>query len=425
MLLHGVCIFIVALIISLYRKINIGILLLSGLFIYSIILRNPVSEPPLDLVLIILSCLIGSNTLAVVGGYNIIANKFEKMIIKHPRYTIVIATFASYFLVIFSGTSYSALVIMPVIASIAQKVGSSPPRALVCCTIAANSGSLCSPISAPMSALKNALEPFNISLTTITLVMFISTFSGISAMCFYNTIADKKEKKEKNVTNNSVVTNEIKNNVKMSILLFACGILIIFISGIFSQIRSVGDNEVKTSWIMAMIMFSTSVLILLLNKNIKMTDVFKQESFVAGVNAIVIILGVTWFANTIVSNNRNFIFDVTHQLLTSHEYVFGLTLFLASVFMSSHTAAISTIHPIAVLSGMDPLTILSFTPMGDGIYVIAISGIFSYAMSCDNTGTLRLGKFFINNSFVTSGLITTTVSTLVAQLVVCILRMVC
>ena len=413
-------IFITVVILGLKKKGSLGLMSVLGLLMYSLIFNKPIHKPALSLGLIILSVITASSSLAASGGIKLIANIIEKIIIKHRTFITIIAPLFTFFATILCGTSYIVLTILPLVAKISIEEKIKPIYPLTACVIAANHGSLCSPISSPFLATTHLLH---LNSNYILITMFISCFIGLLATILFNFISQRIDLKKENNIDFDNIKFEIDNidfdikKAKKGVLIFILGISLLFFYGLYSKIRPkfIINNEISEcnmTLLIPLVMFSIGALISIIC-NIKIKDILEQKTMEFGFQSIITILGISWLSATLIENSRSEIMILLNNFLKYHDFFFGIILFLASIFLASQTAAILTILPLGITLGYSDIKLLTILPFVDGLFFIPLTAIFSYAVECDKTGSTKSGKYILDHSLMIPGAIATLTSVIV------------
>jgi anaerobic C4-dicarboxylate transporter DcuA len=81
----------------------------------------------------------------------------------------------------------------------------------------------------------------------------------------------------------------------------------------------------------------------------------------------------------------------------------------------SQAATIVTLVPVALALGLPVPLIVGAYPAVNGNFFLPTYGTVLAAVSFDQTGTTRIGKYLLNHSFMLPGLVTTATATVVAS----------
>lgn len=413
-----ILIFISIITISIKKKINVGFSAIIGILIYALIFHKPISEPSLYIPLIILSIITATSSLSTAGGVTYISQIIEKALIKHKSFIEIVAPLFTFITTILCGTPYIALAIIPIVTKISIEENIKPVYSITGCIIAANHGYLCSPIGSPFIILSHLLK---INRYYILSMLIVSCFIGLLFTVIYNFVKQKLNgKSEINSQYNKITkhnSNEYdKSKAKKAVFVFIIGLIIMFIYGLIDDIKAdvIKNNCIKKGEMTILIplfMFSISFIINYIC-NIKISDMLKQKTMEYGFKSIITIIGISWLSNTLIENNRTLFPTIVNETFNGNLLFLGLILFIASVFMASQTAAILIFVPIYITLGVNDISILQIIPLVDGLFVIPLTAIFSFAVECDITKSTKPGNYIFNHSLIIPGLITTVGSTI-------------
>jgi len=121
-----VCIFIGARM----SGIGLGVMGMIGLLILLFVFGMQPSDPPLEVMLIILSVVTAAAALQAAGGMDYLVNIAGKILRKHPGQITFLGPLITYAFVLFAGTAHISYSIMPIIAEVAIKNKIRPERAM-------------------------------------------------------------------------------------------------------------------------------------------------------------------------------------------------------------------------------------------------------------------------------------------------------
>ena len=136
-----------------------------------------------------------------------------------------------------------------------------------------------------------------------------------------------------------------------------------------------------------------------------------------GMTAVISILGVAWLGSSFFEHNREFIVGGISGMINQSPWVYALGLFTLSIMLFSQAATIVTLMPVAIATGMSVPLLVGFYPAVNGLFVLPTYGTVLAAVSFDQTGTTRIGKYLLNHSFMIPGLVTTVTATALALLI--------
>ena len=101
--------------------------------------------------------------------------------------------------------------------------------------------------------------------------------------------------------------------------------------------------------------------------------------------------------------------------------MFAFGLFVLSILLMSQAATIVMLAPVAAAMGLPPQLLIGVYPAVNGTFFLPTYGTVLAAVSMDQTGTTRIGKYLLNHSFMLPGLVSTVASTVSALLLSSIL----
>ena len=170
-----ICIFIG----SRMSGIGLGVMGMIGLLILLFVFGMQPADPPLEVMLIILSVVTAAAALQAAGGMDYLVGLAARILRKHPGQITILGPLVTYFFTLFAGTAHISYSILPIIAEVATKARVRPERALSMSVTAAHMGITASPVSAASAALLTVLVADGIKLADILLVCIPSTLIGV------------------------------------------------------------------------------------------------------------------------------------------------------------------------------------------------------------------------------------------------------
>jgi anaerobic C4-dicarboxylate transporter DcuA len=130
----------------------------------------------------------------------------------------------------------------------------------------------------------------------------------------------------------------------------------------------------------------------------------------AGVVALISIAGLAWMGSSFFEGNRKEIVDGISGLIKAHPWVFSVGLFALSVLLFSQAATITTLMPVGIALGLSPVALVAAYPAVNGYFFLPTYATLLAAISFDQTGSTRIGKYVLNHSFMLPGLVSTVVA---------------
>src|SRR4249920_1737902 len=159
--------------------IGLGVMGMIGLLILLFVFNMQPSDPPLEVMLIILSVVTAAAALQAAGGMDYLVDVAGKILRKHPSQITFLGPLVTYAFVLFAGTAHISYSIMPIIAEVAIKNKIRPERPLSMSVTAAHMAITASPVSAATAALLTVLAPSGTKLADILMICIPSTLIGV------------------------------------------------------------------------------------------------------------------------------------------------------------------------------------------------------------------------------------------------------
>ena len=144
-------------------------------------------------------------------------------------------------------------------------------------------------------------------------------------------------------------------------------------------------------------------------------DTLKVKIIRSGLTAIISILGVSWLGSSFFEGNKTYVVGQISGLVQVYPIAFALGMFLLSTLLFSQAATVSLLMPVGLALGLPTHMLVGFYPASNGLFFLPTYGTVLAAVSFDQTGTTRIGKYLLNHSFMRPGLVTM-ISTLVIAL---------
>jgi anaerobic C4-dicarboxylate transporter-like protein len=407
-----------------------------GLFIFVFIFELPPGSPPKVVLGMIIAVITALATMQAAGGLDYLIMIAGKIMKKRPQDITFIAPFVTYILIFASGTQHVIYALLPVISEISLKAKVRPERPLSISVIAAMSGLIASPISAASVAMVGALVSYNVSLPAIMMVIIPATFIGVLIGTLSVAWKGKsleedpvylERLKEGKISINET-TEELKGKelkiARYSTIVFFVSIIAVVIIGLFPQLRPTYQmivdgaphfEQVGMGVTIMIIMLAASGLMMIFF-NAKPGDAVKGSIMRGGIVAIISILGISWLGSSFFEGNRVEIIAGISSVIETYPWIFGLGLFVLSILLFSQAATIVTLMPVGIALGLPVTLLVGFYPAVNGNFFLPTYGTVLAAVSFDQTGTTKIGKYLLNHSFMLPGLVVTITTTLLALL---------
>ena len=396
-----------------------------GLTIFVFFFALPPGGPPPGVLGMIIAVITALATMQAAGGLDYLVSLAERVMRRHPQYITFIAPVAAYLLVFASGTTHVIYALLPVIAEVARKGNVRPERPLSISVIAGFNGNLASPISAASVAMVGLLIGYGISLPRLLMITIPSTFIavliGALSVAWRGKSLEDDPEYQKRLAAGALkppAATEIKQtelrNARGSMVLFLTAILIVVLIGMFPGLRpfyevtkgEITDSEqVNMGNAIMIVMIAVAGLIMIFFKA-SPEATLKGSIMRSGLTAIISILGISWLGSSFFEGNRNYIVSQVSDLVQTYPSAFAVGMFLLSTLLFSQAATVSLLMPVGQALGVPVSLLIGFYPAVGGLFFLPTYGTVLAAVSFDQTGTTKIGKYLLNHSFMRPGLVT-------------------
>lgn len=434
-----ICIFIG----SRMSGIGLGVMGMIGLLILLFVFGMQPADPPLEVMLIILSVVTAAAALQAAGGMDYLVNVAAKILRSHPGQITILGPLVTYFFTLFAGTAHISYSILPIIAEVATKARVRPERALSMSVTAAHMGITSSPVSAATAALLTVLVSSGIKLADILMICIPATLIGIFVGILFVLKRGKEldedpeflEKMKDPVFAESINGNQqdtaivLKPGAIKSVIIFGLAVLAVVLLGSFPSIipefsASEGftpnfavnaSGQVQIPSMIMMLMLAAAGFIILF-ANTTAAEVTKASLFASAGQATIAVFGVVWMSGTFMEYNYAVIKSTLGELVTAYPWSFAIALFVLSILLFSQAATTKALMPLGLSLGIAPAFLIGIFPAVNGHFFIPGYPTLLTAIQFDRTGTTKIGKYVLNHSFMLPGIVTT-VATVIAGLI--------
>jgi anaerobic C4-dicarboxylate transporter DcuA len=428
--------------------IGLGVMGMIGLLILLFVFRMQPADPPLEVMLIILSVVTAAAALQAAGGMDWLVKIASKILRSHPGQITILGPFVTYFFTLFAGTAHISYCILPIIAEVAIKARIRPERALSMSVTAAHMGITASPVSAASAALLTVLVSSGIKLSDILMVCIPSTLIGVlvGVLFVYKRGKELSEDKEflekmkdpafaRNVDSDSGNSEvALKPGAVRSVIIFGIAVLCVVLLGSFPELLPNfsgkegfipgfavnASGQVQMPAMIMMIMLAAAGFIILFAKTTA-AQVTKASLFSSAGQATISVFGVIWMSSTFMNHNYALIKDTLGDMVTQYPWLFALALFILSILLFSQAATTKALMPLGLALGLTPAFLVGIFPAVNGHFFIPGYPTLLTAIQFDRTGTTKIGKYVLNHSFMLPGLVTTVASVIAGLLLQSIL----
>jgi len=202
--------------------------------------------------------------------------------------------------------------------------------------------------------------------------------------------------------------------VKLSVVLFLLGALVIVMLGVFPALRPLvdtakGPQPLSMPYTIQITMMTFACLIVMLCRP-PIDTILSGSVFKAGALAIVCAFGLAWMSDTFVSGHLPFIKQHVQSLLQAHTWLIAVLMFFVSAMVSSQAATTMILLPLGIALGLPAYALIGAWPAVNGYFFIPVAGQCLAALAFDTTGTTKIGKYVLNHSFMRPGLVSVIVS---------------
>jgi anaerobic C4-dicarboxylate transporter DcuA len=422
--------------------IALGTTAALGLVVLVFIFGLPPGMPPRTVLGMILAVITAAATMQAARGLDYLVVVADRALRIWPAGITLVAPVIAYVFTLAAGTGHIIYALLPVIAEVSRNAGVRPERPLSISTIASQQAITASPISAATVALLGLLAPAGIHLQTILLIAIPATLLGsllgaLAVMWKGSELKDYpiyQERLSKGLIEAAeaqpVLGGKDLIRARGSVIVFLIAALLVVGLGLLPSMRpsysvSVAGEEhiehVEMAPAIMIVMLAAAGLNMLLFRASPVTTV-KGSIMNAGMVALISIAGLGWLGSSFFEGNRHFIIGSISGVVQQHPWVFALGLFALSILLASQAATIITLVPVGIALGMSPSVLIALFPAVNGYFFLPTYATLLAAISFDQSGTTRIGKYVLNHSFMLPGMVATVSSVLLALLIAKIVR---
>jgi anaerobic C4-dicarboxylate transporter DcuA len=397
----------------------------------------PPSSPPKDVLAIILAVVTAAATMQAAGGLDVLVAVAENLLRKKPSRITFAGPLVSYVFTFCSGTGHVAYSILPVIAEVSRKAGVRPERPMSISVIASQAAITASPLAAATAGMVALLSPHGIELNDILIVCIPSTLIGVlaGALSVYwrgPELADDPIYRERLAAGKAEPPKPLvrlegvaRRNAIGSVIVFLSAAALIVLLGMVPSLRPAfpvsadPDAQMKAlgmPQVIQLLMYTASgVMMLFLGA--KPDATIKGSVGVAGMIAIISVLGLGWLGSCFYEGNSALIVGKLSGLVQEHTWIFALALFALSILLFSQASTVATLIPVGIALGIPAATLVAYFPAVNGYFFLPTYGTIVAAVAFDQTGTTRIGRYVLDHSFMRPGLVSVTVAIVVGRLI--------
>ncbi|PSV98480.1 anaerobic C4-dicarboxylate transporter [Photobacterium lipolyticum] len=410
--------------------IAFGLLGGLGVSVLAFVFGVAPGTPPIGVMLIILAVVSASATLEATGGLKLLVKYAEKMLRKHPNKIVFLGPLSTYSLTVLVGTGHSVYPLLPVIYDVAYKKGIRPERPMAMASVASQMGITASPIAAAAAvvmatAVDNNLD---IGLLNVLMVTIPATLAGLLVACTWSLHRGKdldkdpefKERCQDEEFRKELIDNDVETEdgstedkqAKTGLTVFVLGIVSVIFVAMFGKDLGLLPDGVKMSVAIQFLMLSVGAIILLITK-VQPKKIVTSHVFIAGMTAVIIIFGIAWMSDTIISYHKPYLIEMVRDIVNLHPWTFAIAMFVVSIFLKSQAAVLTIMLPLGFSLGIPAEVIIGVLPACYAYFFFPFYPSDLAAITFDRSGTTRIGKYILNHSFIIPGFIGVSTATVI------------
>jgi anaerobic C4-dicarboxylate transporter DcuA len=381
--------------------------------------------PPRTVLGMILTVIAAAATMQAAGGLDYLVLIAEKALRIWPAGITIVAPIVTYIFTLAAGTGHVVYALLPVIAEVSRKAGIRPERPLSIATIASQQAITASPISAATVAMLGLLK--GVQLQQILLICIPSTLIGslLGALAVLwkgkelNEDPTYRERLAKGLvedsTSASTLDTKALGRARGSVIVFILAAVLVVILGLFPSLRPTypittnGQETVEQLQLaptIMMIMLAAAGINMLVFRASPAASV-RGSIMTAGVVALISIAGLGWLGSSFFEGNKSVIVGSIAGIVQQHPWVFAIGLFVLSILLASQAATVVTLVPAGIALGLSAPSLIAMFPAVNGYFFLPTYATLLAAISFDQTGTTKIGKYVLNHSFMVPGLVAT------------------
>ena len=413
--------------------IGLGTVAGLGLVVLVFIFGLPPGMPPRTVLGMILCVVTAAATMQAARGLDYLVVIADRALRIWPAGITIVAPIVAYVFTLAAGTGHIVYALLPVIAEVSRSAGVRPERPLSISVIASQQAITASPISAATVALLGLLGPSGVQLYQILLICIPSTLLGslLGALAVMwkgpelKDDPDYQERLAKGLIAAPASTTALEGASLMrargSVIVFMLAAVLVVVLGLFPSLRpsytvlAGGQESIETldmAPAIMMLMLAAAGINMLVFKA-SATATVKGSIMNAGMVALISIAGLGWLGSSFFEGNRQFIIGGISGVVQQHPWVFAIGLFVLSILLSSQAATVVTLMPAGVALGLGAPAMIAMFPAVNGYFFLPTYATLLAAISFDQTGTTKIGRFVFNHSFMLPGMVATVSSVLI------------
>lgn len=403
-----------------------------GMLIMTFILHVKPSDPPITVILIMITVICAAGMMQACGGLDYLVKVAEKILRKNPKMVTILAPIVAYIFTFMCGTGHIIYSLLPVINEISIETGVRPERPISASIISSQQAITACPISAAtVSVLAFLAESQYTSVNIFTLILvcvpatLIGTIVASAAVLkkgkeladdpeFQRRVASGEiEDFTKKAVEGNKETEKIKaaKEAKISVAIFLFAMTGIVLLGAVKSLVPVfaDESSLPLTSVIEIFMLVAAALMVLITK-IDSNKLLEQPVFRTGMFAVILAFGLCWLVNTFIGDQSSFITDNMSALTNQYPWIYIIAVFIVGAITTSQSSTTMIMVPIGIALGLPVNIIVAGWIACSSNYFIPASGQCVAALAFDSAGTTKIGKFVLNHSYMLPGLVCTVVS---------------
>ena len=417
--------------------IALGTVAAIGLVVLIFAFGLPPGMPPRTVLGMILAVITAAASMQAAGGLDYLITIAARALRIWPAGVTLVAPLIAYLFTLAAGTGHIIYALLPVIAEVSRNAGIRPERPLSIATIASQQAITASPISAATVALLGLLAPAGVQLQSILLICIPSTLLGsllgaVAVMWKGAELKDDpiyKDRLARGLIDAPAPRATLDSGNLMrargSVIVFLFAVVLVVGLGLFPSLRptyaqSTGGQETVEQLEVApaiMIVMLAAAGINMLFFHASPIETVKGSIMNAGMVALISIAGLGWLGSSFFEGNRQFVIHGVSGAVQQHPWVFAIGLFVLSILLASQASTVVTLMPVGIALGLRTPVLIALFPAVNGYFFLPTYATLLAAISFDQTGTTRIGKYVLNHSFMIPGMVATITSVVLALLI--------
>jgi anaerobic C4-dicarboxylate transporter DcuA len=435
------------------KGIGLGVMGMVGMAIFVLVFHMRPGEPPLDVMMIILSIVTTAACMQAAGGLDYLVHLAEKLIRRHPSRIVFLGPVVVFCLALFAGTSHVVYSMLPIIYEVSLEKRIRPERPLSIAVIASHIALTGSPMAAATAAMAAILAYPGAAVDVMKIgipACFIGMLAGAASVL--------RMGKDLPATGPLELEGEapgpgsmpvaapaplqvaaplpaaarpLKPGAKTSVYIFGAAMLLVVLAGSFPSLLPTwaegkltfsmnANGTLKMVTVIEIVTLAASAAMLLLTPTTP-GDVARASLFTSMAVALVSVFGVVWMSATFMENNQTLIQGALGGIAKAHPWTFCIVIFILGVLMFSQAATTKVAMPLGLALGLPAPVLIAMFPAVNSDWVLPGYPTLLAAIQIDKTGTTRIGKWVFDHSFLRPGMVTVATAIVVGFLLTKIL----